>query len=446
MIAINKHIVHKLIPYTMLPLTIFPILSFSKYNMLSVFNNTTLWWSLSSFILILFFLSKHYFFDNKNLKQMNLILIYLIWNSICIIRGLFVAETYWDWKGLIENSMSLLLPIVAYSASNKILTQSLLSYYIRRVLPLFIIFIFILRTDAYGFYLMPISIMIFFIPVLTVRTKILILLSTAIVILADAGARSNIIKFGIPYILLLIYYLKDIMSNRIIEAFRILFFVIPITLFLLGLSGTFNIFKIKEYLGDDISVMGTDGEGNRAEESFVADTRTFLYEEVIHSAIYNNYLIMGRTPARGNDSETFGLLEFEWTGRYERASNEIGLANIFTWTGIIGVIIFSLLLFHSSYLAVNKSNNIFIKVMGVYVAFRYLYSWVEDVNNFTLNHFMLWVMIGLCLSKSFRNMTDNEVAIWARGIFDNRYIQFQSFSIKKTLYERSKSSSFANML
>ena len=62
--------------------------------------------------------------------------------------------------------------------------------------------------------------------------------------------------------------------------------------------------------------------------------------------------------------------------------------------------------------------------MGIYVAFRWFYSWVEDINNFSLNYFMLLLMIGLCFSHSFRIMSNYEVAIWARGIFDKRYIDF----------------------
>ena len=117
--------------------------------------------------------------------------------------------------------------------------------------------------------------------------------------------------------------------------------------------------------------------------------------------------------------------------------NLSGLANVFTWTGLIGVILYSILFFRASYFAVNKSKNIYAKMLGIYVAFRWLYAWVEDVNNFSLNYFMLMVMIGLCFSHSFRHMTDKEVVFWVRGIFDNRYIRFQNNLIKKRKnYER----------
>src|SRR5690554_6894733 len=423
--TVNKQIISHAIPVTILVLTVNSVWSFAKRwrSITSVLNNTTLIWALSILILVVFFLAKYSFFDKKNQQNLRIVWIYLIWNIICIIRGMLIAEIYWDWKGLITNAMALLLPIVAYSATNRKVIQYMLSYYIRYVLPLFVIFALILRADAYGFYLIPMSFLLLFFPVMTMRQKILMLAVTFVVITADLGARSNVIKFGIPVLILGFYYLRSMLTMKILETARLLLFIIPIMLFLLGVSDIFNVFKMDEYVKGDYTTVGTDEFGNRVEINVTTDTRTFIYTEVLQSAIKNNYWLFGRTPARGNDSEIFGERAYELTRRSERLANEIGLANVFTWTGIVGVILYSLIFYRASYLAVNRSANIYIKLVGIYVAFRWLYSWVEDVNNFTLNYFMLWVMMGLCYSSTFRNMTDKEIAVWVRGIFDVRYIR-----------------------
>ena len=70
-------------------------------------------------------------------------------------------------------------------------------------------------------------------------------------------------------------------------------------------------------------------------------------------------------------------------------------------------------------------------MLGIYVAFRWLYSWIEDVNDFSLNYFMLMIMLGLCFSESFRNMSNKDVVIWVRGMFDVRYIRLQQYLFKK---------------
>ncbi|MDX9776380.1 MAG: hypothetical protein RBT40_10575 [Petrimonas sp.] len=431
--TVNKQIISQAIPVTILVLTVYSVLSFAKRwrSITSVLNNTTIVWVLSIIILAVFFLARYSFFDRKNEQNLRIVWIYLLWNIVCIVRGMLVAEIYWDWKGLISNAMALLLPIVAYSATNKKVVQYMLSYYVRYVLPLFLIFALILRADAYGFYLIPMSFLLLFLPALTLRQKILVITVTLVVITADLGARSNVIKFGVPLLILGFYYLRSMITVKVMEAVRLSLFVIPVVLFLLGVSEIFNVFKMDDYVKGDYTTVGTDEFGNRVEINVTTDTRTFIYSEVLQSAINNNYWLLGRTPARGNDSEIFGERAYELTRRSERLANEIGLANVFTWTGIAGVILYTLIFFRASYLAVNRSANIYAKMLGIYIAFRWLYAWVEDVNNFSLNYFMLWVMIGLCFSYTFREMTNKEVALWVRGIFDVRYIRLQNHLIKK---------------
>lgn len=445
--TINKQLSSKVIHISGLLLAICTILPFIKQGvpMVSSLNNTTLLWFISTLILVAFFLSSFFFYDKRNADNLLIVWIYLLWNGVCIVRGVFVSEMYWDWKALIGNTMALMLPIVIFSATNKTIVQSLLSFYIKYALPLFLFFILIIRTDAYGFYLNPVSFLLLFLPSMTKRQKTFIVFITLIVILADMGARSNVIKFSMPFFILLIFYFRNSIPNKIVETLRLSLFIIPFLFFGLGVSGVFNVFNMNEYLKGDVTSMGVDGEGNRVEQNLIVDTRTFIYEEVLESAINNNYWLLGRTPARGNDSEFFGMMGAELTGRYERTANELGLANVFTWTGVVGVILYFLIFYRASHLAVNKSRNIYAKMLGVYVAFRWLFSWIEDANNFTINYFMLMIMLGLCFSHSFRNMSDKEIIIWVRGIFDIRYFRFQQYLLKKGNNEKSKYSGLADL-
>lgn len=424
----TKHFVTFFLPYAIILIAIFSVISFPNLSLPYIFylNNTAFAWTASFFILLVLFFSMRYFFDNINQRDSSVITYFLIWTIICIIRGMFVADGYWEYKGLITNITGLMLPLVAYSATNKVIVQSILSYYIKYALPLFLILIFLVQTDAYGFYLMPVSFLLLFLPALSTRQRILLLFFTAIVFLADLNARSNIVKFSIPIMLLIIYYMRDKISSKTLEIVRLTLIIAPLVFFTLAVMGVFNVFNMSDYLGD-YEVTGTNNEGQRVELNVASDTRTFIYEEVLESAIYNNYWIFGRTPARGNDSVSFGAESFELTKRYERLANEVGIANVFTWMGVVGVILYFLIFFRASFLAVNRSKNIYAKMVGIYVAFRWAYSWVEDVNNFSLNYFMLWIMIGMCFSYSFRSMSNYEVTIWIRGAFDYRYLNFTKY-------------------
>lgn len=420
-----KQFVTTVLPFGIVFIGVFSILPFpsSSIPILEHLQITVVWWTILFFYFYLFFSSNRFFSNQKDLYVLKA---YLIWVVICMVRGAFVTEMYWDWKVLINNSLGLLLPVVAYSATNKVVVQSILSTYIKYGLPLFLVLMVLIRTDAYGFYLMPVSFLLLFLPALSKNQRLILFFFTAIVFGADFGARSNIIKFSFPLFMLVIYYFEDKLSRSLLNKVRLAMIIAPIILLSLGAADIFNIFKISEYIGE-IRAIGLDDDGARNQVDVTADTRTFLYVEVIESAINNDYWIFGRTPARGNDSEFFGPLYFEITGREERWDNEIGVANVFTWTGIVGVILYMLIFYQASYLAVNRSRNIYAKMLGMFVAFRWVYSWIEDTNVVSLNYFMLCIMIGLCFSSSFRSMTNHEVTIWARGIFDYRYLYFEKF-------------------
>lgn len=422
----TKQFTNYFLPITILLIGIFNVTSAAlpRFSVLSFLDQTTIKWTATFFTLMIFFLSWRYFFDAINKREMIVVNIYLLWTAISIIRGLFEVESYWEWKGFISNSMGLLLPLIVYSATNRVVVQSLLAFYVKYGLPLFLFLIVLIRPDAYGFYLMPVSFLLIFLPALSTKQRIILFFFAAIVLLADLGARSNVIKFAIPLLILTIYYFRSYLSKSILEFARVMLIVTPFVFFLLGATGTFNIFNTSEYLGEQ-NVTKTNLKGEQYEENLVGDTRTFIYVEVLQSAINNDYWLFGRSAARGNDSEAFGAVNYELTGRYERLANEVGVANVFTWMGVIGVILYLLVFIKASFLAVNRSNNIYAKMIGIYVAFRWLYSWVEDVNNFSLNYFMLWIMIGLCFSYSFRMMSDYEVTIWIRGVFDKRYLNFE---------------------
>ena len=179
-------------------------------------------------------------------------------------------------------------------------------------------------------------------------------------------------------------------------------------LFVLGITGTFNIFQIEQELGlEDKYTM----KSNEDEYSVLVDTRTFLYVEEIESALKHNYVFQGRSITRGYDSLAFGegIDKALKTKRGERQSCETSILNIFNYFGLIGVFIYFIIFASASYKAIYQSNNRYIPIIGLYVAFRWLFAWIEDFSRFDLNYLFLWIMIGICYSPIFRNMTDSDV-------------------------------------
>ncbi len=427
-----KKTIEKIIPFTVLPIAVFSVQGYAARPI----GNTAIWWFIEALILLSFFVVIRYSqIKLEDRKAMQIVKWYLAWNVFNIIRGIFIAETYWDYKGLTSMGMALLIQIVAYLALNPDRVQAMLSFFIKYALPLAVILLPLqgLTLGAIGWYFFPVSLLMLFFPVLPIRGKIMVIIVTLIVGFMDLGARSHVIKYSMPIILLLIFYTSRhfALSGKFMKVARKVLIIIPILFFVLAVTGIFEIFKMDQYIRGDYVEVRKNTEGEVVEENLTSDTRTFLYVEVLQSALKHNYWLIGRTPARGNDTEAFAhQAEEDKTMRTERLRNETGILNTFTWTGVIGVILLLLVFYQASYLAIYRSNNIYSKLIGLFVAFRWAYFWVEDYQAFDMNNFVLWLMIGMCFSSAFRKMSDAEVKLWAWGIFDrkvkeryNRYFQ-----------------------
>lgn len=383
-----------------------------KWSEIPFFNVPMLWGLL--FIIVLTLL-----YYRKKTDSIRIIEVYLLWYLICFIRGIFVAENYWDYKCLITGGFAMSLPLFVYAFANERVLHCSLNLWLRYALiPFFFVFILFLPRGAYHFYLGPLLILACCFPYVRERKwRLLVIFVLLLMMCADLSARSQVIKAGLAVVMIFAYYFRHLITDKMLRIVHIMLFVLPIVLLVLGLTGRFNIFSdLSSREGKYMEKKIVDGKV--VEEDLSTDTRTFIYEEVIMSALNNDYVVCGRSLARGNDSSFFGshMAEDLKTGRYERYANEALWPTIFTWSGIIGLILLSLIYLQASYLAVYHSNCILMKLLGVYVAFRWAYGWVEDFYSYSPMIIALWMMIAMCYSSQFRSMTDLQFKVWINSV------------------------------
>ena len=406
---INRSFILKYLPWGLLLITI------NSHGQTLSLGSTTFWWIIQYLVLLLFYIIKNRYTSLTHQKILTLLEWYIYYVFFQFTYGAFISEGYWDWKALLNNTMCLLIPMTAFASNSKVLLKHLFTNYIFYTAPLFLLFQFFIGRDEYGFYLAPFSFFILFFPVLTFRWKVLIVVIAVYVIFADFGARSNVIKFIVPFICCSIYYFRKIFTVKIIGFIRFLLLLAPFIFFTLATSGLFNIFNPQGDKKKEIIDKKRDFKGELVEDDLTSDTRTFLYVEVLKTAKLYNSWIFGRSPARGNISESFG--DGDLSKRNERNGNEVSILNYFVWLGLVGVISIFLLFYQASNLAIFDSNNIFSKIIGLFIAFRWAFAWVEDINNFYIQYVYLWIFIGFCYSENFRKMTDYQMKIWIRSIF-----------------------------
>lgn len=352
-------------------------------------------------------------------KDNSLLKIYFVWVFLSIVRGalFYTLGNYWIWKNWIYGSFDVLLPALIYLYARPEILSSILRTWLKYVPFLLICLLPFVPRGAYHFFLGPIYIVAFFWPLYSGKWKVIILLLMLLMLGADFTARSQVVKASFVLFFSLLYLKRRFVSQAFLKWIHWLFYILPLTLLFLALTGRFNV--LKEVSSDEgVVVTKIDRDGKAIKEDLSSDTRTFIYIEVISSAIKHDYVWVGRTPARGNDSAFFGTFNAEElkTGLYERHSNEAGLPSLFTWLGLIGLILISLIYLRSSYLALYRSNNIYIKILGCFVAFRWGYGWIEDMYGFTPMILGLYMVMAMCLSKTFRRMNDSEMKGWLLGL------------------------------
>lgn len=352
-------------------------------------------------------------------KDNSLLKIYFVWVFLSIVRGalFYTLGNYWIWKNWIYGSFDVLLPALIYLYARPEILSSILRTWLKYVPFLLICLLPFVPRGAYHFFLGPIYIVAFFWPLYSGKWKVIILLLMLLMLGADFTARSQVVKAGIVLFFSLLYLKRRFVSQALLKWMHWIFYILPLTLLFLALTGRFNVLK-EVFSNEGVVVTKIDRDGKAIKEDLSSDTRTFIYIEVISSAIKHDYVWVGRTPARGNDSAFFGTFNAEElkTGLYERHSNEAGLPSLFTWLGLIGLFLISLIYLRSSYLALYRSNNIYIKILGCFVAFRWSYGWIEDMYGFTPMILGLYMVMAMCMSKTFRRMNDSEMKGWLLGL------------------------------
>ena len=104
----SKHF--KIIPFLIVIQTLISIISWSGIDILSTFFI----WTCSYILIFSILLKKKKYFHPNNKKDYYVITIYFIWAILGIIRCIFTAENYWEWKQLSSGVLSLSLPLFVY--------------------------------------------------------------------------------------------------------------------------------------------------------------------------------------------------------------------------------------------------------------------------------------------------------------------------------------------
>lgn len=345
-------------------------------------------------------------YDTKQYERLDGKLLLSLWFIILFIGALRAfLNNYSSYSGIRDSLLALLNIATVYCVFLGGLqnTKVYMKAFLIIMLPCAIISSY--KWDAYGFtdvahILYPISLFLLLTPYVSKIWRIFLIAVALFSFFHDISVRSNVLLLSLSVILILLYFISK--YNYQIKFRKITWFasfILPIIFLFLGISGRYNFFA--ELMSSDVNISG--GSKNRA---YMVDSRTAVYEDVFHSFKGAESLLFGNSPVTKIKTR-MNIME----RKEGRNRTESGFLNILYFYGIVGILCYMCLSIYASYLAISHSNNKLATLVGLYVAFKFIFIFIEEPSITMTTYFA----IGLCLNPMFRNAEEDEVKQILRG-------------------------------
>ena len=368
---------------------------------------------------ICFGLISYLFFSN--FKGLNIhdfdgegaLVLLLLYNIVTYLRGLFNIAVESDLYILLSNDLFVyfLIPFIIFLADFD---------FLRRIWRLLSTFGLVLcmfcyffppgdETMSFGHNISFLTGIILCAPFIDKKYFFYFLIIALFSVTYDLDRRSVTVGFLVSFLFVISYkFFIKIYVRRILFLLTI---TLPIVLLLLGSTGKFNVFKYIESINLNVEL-----SSNR---QYTVDSRTSIYMDVFGDLIAKDKLLYG-LGARGKtrtsliESPNHDYWKIYLNGR---SQTESGMLNFFQYGGIIGFLVYSIFLLTCAYKALFKSRNSFMIIMGCFVCFKYLYSFIEDPLTTNVYTFNLIIWLGLCLNKKMRALSNKSMIKYLNSIF-----------------------------
>lgn len=358
---------------------------------------------------------------HKKFDGLFYIKLFIIYNIIVLVRGIFDAKSIQDWTVMFGSTIPLMLIIhfTMFIAADKSSIVAVIRTFMLYGLPLGF-FLFFITEDpgplGFAHTIAPISFMIFLVPYVNKKLKIVIFSIAIFSFLSDFENRSNLLNLLIASIIMLTFYWKKFYV--VIKGYKhvrsiMLFF--PVFFLVLGLSGIFNIFLIGDFFDNYYNQ-----ENKGTSKDVLVDSRTDIYKDVFSQLKKDDAFLFGLGASGKTKTFLTNYEDFDIVYKEGRRSTESGMLNYIQWGGLVGGLVYFLLFVKASYYGIYKSRNWLCKMLGLWVVYKGAFSFIEDPVFFGIGSIFIFFPISICLNKEFRLMNDLEIRMMFRGMFKKK--------------------------
>lgn len=377
----------------------------------SLIQTGTLAYVIQLIILFLISCITYYFrnslFPESFFYKKGILYFYSIYSFFILFHSFFIAESYEQWRYLITVFMPMLfLPVVSVIASKEESISQIFRVLLKVCLPLSFLILFYgksasLENVSFVYYSGFIYLLILFIPFLSTKWKIIVIIASLISFGYNLSNRSNLLNIIVSYSLVLIYYLlpfKKYLFNRA----RLFFFILPIIGFFLILVMNVNIWTVIQSY-NKITLQIEDGN-----LSFTQDSRTGIYNDAFNHLNSNKWgWLIGVSAVDIHETMLADYIDGYFNGRL--GGSESGFLSFLLFGGIPYVILFLLLSYKSSSNAALRSNSIFLKMLAAFLAFRWMFTFIETPMGLQFSWIINFLLIGFCMNPALLRFTDNDI-------------------------------------
>jgi hypothetical protein len=412
-VVINKKVSQNqyLIIWILIGVVIVDILRYVSWSGKLIIENGTYY--SATIIFVSLYLLYNNFYKFRTPIDKNKIWYLKLWLGILlfsIIRSLFLVQSYWEWKFLLIQSVGFsLAPLFYFVGLDLYCVRSIYSFTFRWIFilgPLLIPLSLNTNIELYSRIMIPVTFFIIFIPYLPKRNILILICVALLSVFIVLDFRSLQLKIAIALITLLILTNKKFFGKKLLLVIHSFIFILPFiflfayfffnyNLFLEGLSG-------KQRKEITVNV-------NNEESNLLADTRTFLYVEVIKSFNSTTEWVIGKGAAGTYQSSFFDSGGGDNKGK--RFGSEVGILNILLRYGLIGCLIYFVSLFVLTRQALIYSSNYLVKMLSLLLSSRWPLSFLEEYTQYDLNFMFFWLFLGLISNNQFRAMNDMQLKL-----------------------------------
>ena len=364
-------------------------------------------------------------FKKFNSSENSVLKYFFFYGLVVFFRSVIVAKSYDQWSYLVNVFAPFLMaPAFAVFGARLNSLIKLLKALLFVSLPLWLAFLFKGGSPDRTINLMalhyaaPVFLFVILIPFLRFRWKIFSITLSILVVTFDLQDRSMFLFFLVSYLILVVgLVIRGInyrIQNRILGSIRAVFLFGPILCLVLGLFGNFNLFSYLDGVGDN-RFFALGGDANR---DLTTDSRSVIYSDAYSELSDSNNWLFGSTAVvRQETGLALSIKDYKY-GRL--GGSESGFLSLLTFGGLGYAGLMFFIFYKASKVAIFSSHNLTVKLIGVFVSFEWLYSFIVLPIGMHFGWILVFLTVGISFNREVRQMSDFEMAKYLKGIYISR--------------------------